>query len=262
MNQKILNKRSSAVVDGQPKLPNPSQLEYGEIAINFSKGHETFSILNTERGITTFSCDEIRDAKLSAHTGNVSMHLPQVTASDNGKMLQVSNGAFNLMTPGTIYAGDGTPSSGTGNNGDIYLKFGPQYEVVYNNSTSGVLATENYSITFNEALDDFDYVLCYFRPTPKNLSNSNIIPQVILRIDLNSEAALSSGEYTGAKLTPYIDNDNRLTSYACVINSQKTQFRVAYQVSLYGTVSTNISNASHGIYCYKIVGVKNDDLNI
>lgn len=262
MSQKILNKRSSVVVNGQPKLPTPTQLEYGEIAINFSKGHETFSILNTESGITTFSCDTLRDGKLSAHTENSALHLPQVTASDNGKMLQVSNGAFSLMIPGTIYAGDGTPSSGTGNNGDIYLKFGPQYEVVYSNSESGVLATENYSITFSDALDDFDYVLCYFRPTPKNLSDSNVIPQVILRIDLNSEAALSSGEYVGTKITPYITNDNRLASYACVINSQKTQFRVAYQVSLYGSASTNISNSTHGIYCYKIVGVKNDDLNI
>lgn len=48
----ILHKRSSAVIDGQPKLPTPEQLEFGEIAINFSKGHETFSILNTSDTFT------------------------------------------------------------------------------------------------------------------------------------------------------------------------------------------------------------------
>jgi hypothetical protein len=110
------------VVDGQPKLPTPQQLEYGEIAINFSKGHETFSILNTESGITTFSCDAIRDGKLSAHTENSALHLPQVTASDNGKIMQVVNGEFALVMPITVYSGGGTPSSSMGNNGDIYLQ--------------------------------------------------------------------------------------------------------------------------------------------
>jgi hypothetical protein len=122
MSQKILNKRSSVVVDGQPKLPTPQQLEYGEIAIHFSKGHETFSILNTESGITTFSCDAIRDGKLSAHTENSALHLPQVTASDNGKIMQVVNGEFALVMPITVYSGGGTPSSSMGNNGDIYLQ--------------------------------------------------------------------------------------------------------------------------------------------
>lgn len=122
MSQKVLNKRSSAVVNGQPKLPTPEQLEYGEIAINFSRGHETFSILNTESGITTFSCDEIRDSKLSAHTGNASIHLPQVSSSDNGKILQVVNGQFTLVMPITVYSGEEEPSSSTGNNGDIYLQ--------------------------------------------------------------------------------------------------------------------------------------------
>ena len=119
---KILHKRSSALIDGQPKLPTPEQLEFGEIAINFSKGHETFSILNTQSGITTFSSDEVRDAKLSAHTENSALHLPQVTASDNGKIMQVVNGEFALVLPINVYSGDGTPSSSIGNNGDIYLQ--------------------------------------------------------------------------------------------------------------------------------------------
>ena len=56
-------------------------------------------------------------------SGNLTINeLPTVTSSDNGKILMVVNGAWALVSPSTIYTGTGTPSSGTGNNGDIYLQ--------------------------------------------------------------------------------------------------------------------------------------------
>lgn len=55
---KVLNKRSSALVDGKAKLPTASQIDYGEIAINFAKGKETISIKNSEDEIVTFSSDK------------------------------------------------------------------------------------------------------------------------------------------------------------------------------------------------------------
>ena len=57
MSNKVLNKRSSVVVDGEPKLPTPQQLDYGEIAINFADGYETMSIKNDEDEIVKFSSD-------------------------------------------------------------------------------------------------------------------------------------------------------------------------------------------------------------
>lgn len=48
--------------------------------------------------------------------------LPSVTASDNGKVLKVINGAWAVTTPVTVYSGNGTPSSTTGIDGDIYLQ--------------------------------------------------------------------------------------------------------------------------------------------
>ena len=48
--------------------------------------------------------------------------LPAVTASDNGKILLVVNGAWALVTPTMIYTGSGTPDAQTGNDGDIYLQ--------------------------------------------------------------------------------------------------------------------------------------------
>lgn len=58
MSQKVLNKRSSALVNGEAKLPTSQQLDYGEIAINFASGHETLSIKNSEDEIATFSSDQ------------------------------------------------------------------------------------------------------------------------------------------------------------------------------------------------------------
>lgn len=48
--------------------------------------------------------------------------LPTVTNSDNGKILQVSDGSWTLTTPITVYTGTSTPSSTLGNNGDLYLQ--------------------------------------------------------------------------------------------------------------------------------------------
>lgn len=58
MSQKVLNKRSSALVNGEAKLPTSQQLDYGEIAINFASGHETLSIKNSSDEIATFSSDQ------------------------------------------------------------------------------------------------------------------------------------------------------------------------------------------------------------
>lgn len=56
-------------------------------------------------------------------TGDITLTgVPAFTASDNGKILGVVNGALAWITPTTIYTGSGTPSSNTGNDGDIYLQ--------------------------------------------------------------------------------------------------------------------------------------------
>lgn len=48
--------------------------------------------------------------------------LPQVSSTDNGKILQVVNGVWTLVVPNTIYSGSGTPDDQDGNNGDIYIQ--------------------------------------------------------------------------------------------------------------------------------------------
>lgn len=56
--KKLLHLRSSQLnEDGTPKLPTADQLEYGEIAVNFTDGNETLSIKNSNNEIATFTND-------------------------------------------------------------------------------------------------------------------------------------------------------------------------------------------------------------
>lgn len=50
----LIHAHSSVVTEGNPKLPQPSRIEYGEIAVNFAEGYETISIKNSNNDIVTF----------------------------------------------------------------------------------------------------------------------------------------------------------------------------------------------------------------
>ena len=53
----LIHKNSNVVVDGTPKLPTSSQIEYGELAVNYAKDKETISLKNANNEIVTFSSD-------------------------------------------------------------------------------------------------------------------------------------------------------------------------------------------------------------
>lgn len=60
---------------------------------------------------------------VTAHTGSTTLHLPTVTSTDSGKILQVSSaGTWQLVSPVTIYSGTGTPAQNLGKDGDIYIQ--------------------------------------------------------------------------------------------------------------------------------------------
>ena len=56
------------------------------------------------------------------HVLSIPAGLPDVTAADNGKILRVVNGAWQVVSPTTVYSGSGTPSQNLGVDGDIYLQ--------------------------------------------------------------------------------------------------------------------------------------------
>lgn len=68
MANKIILKRSAVVTtDGSPKLPTTEQLDYGEVALNYAEGVETFSIKNSSNEIVTLSFNTNLAEALSAH---------------------------------------------------------------------------------------------------------------------------------------------------------------------------------------------------
>ena len=127
----LIHKNSNVTINGKPKLPTSSQIEYGELAINYAKDNETISLKNSDNEIVTFSSDKAFEETEKAIAFSLNdldarvreiISLPSVSASDNGKILMVVNGEWALVSPSTIYTGTGTPTSEQGNNGDIYLQ--------------------------------------------------------------------------------------------------------------------------------------------
>ena len=80
--------------------------------------NSTISIQKGGTAVDSFTTNES-----SAKTINIPNELPSYSSSDSGKILSVnSSGALVWITPSAIYSGSGTPSNGTGNNGDVYLQ--------------------------------------------------------------------------------------------------------------------------------------------
>lgn len=131
----ILTKRSSAVENESPLLPNVNNMLDGELAINYANGKEVLVTKNSSGEVATFSSDNyFSEKKLgSAFTGqnsavtvtqaiNQIISLPTVSSADNGKILMVVDGAWVLSAPSMLYVGNGTPSSSQGKDGDIYIQ--------------------------------------------------------------------------------------------------------------------------------------------
>lgn len=75
----VKNIRSSAVIDGKPKLPTSNQLDFGEIAINYAEDHETLSFKNNSNKIVSLSVKTVDDVKVNGNsvvsnkTANITM---------------------------------------------------------------------------------------------------------------------------------------------------------------------------------------------
>ena len=91
MGKTVLNKRSVVVEHEQPKLPTPSQLQYGEIAINYADGYETLSIKNNVNDIVPFSSDEIIEGRIDEAVSN---RVSAITL--NGSSVTISGGVADL----------------------------------------------------------------------------------------------------------------------------------------------------------------------
>ena len=91
----VKNIRSKELVGGKPKLPTSSQLDYGEIAVNYASGHETLSLKNDAGNIVSLSVNTIEDVKVN-ETSVVTNKTANITMK--GDTIPVSGGQYSPMT--------------------------------------------------------------------------------------------------------------------------------------------------------------------
>ena len=94
----VKNIRSNSVgTNGKPKLPTPSQLDYGEIAVNYKEGYETLSLKNDGNKIVSLSVNSVEDVKVNGSTV-VSKSNKTAEITMKGDTIPVSGGQYALMT--------------------------------------------------------------------------------------------------------------------------------------------------------------------
>lgn len=92
----VKNIRSNSVgTNGKPKLPTPSQLDYGEIAVNYKKGYETLSLKNDNNEIVSLSVNTIEDVKVN-ETSVVANKTANITM--NGDTIPVAGLSYDVIT--------------------------------------------------------------------------------------------------------------------------------------------------------------------
>ena len=94
--------------------------------ITLTKG-STFLTSETSlsKGTTSGSGNVVTDLSVSGHTVTLTKGstVPVATSANSGKIPRITSaGAWEYVTPSSIYSGSGTPSNSTGNNGDIYIQ--------------------------------------------------------------------------------------------------------------------------------------------
>ena len=80
MSNKIILKKSSVITANNPKLPQPSDLEYGELAVNYADSHETITLKNSNNEIVQIKSKEYNDANYApkSHTHDEYLTTPMI----------------------------------------------------------------------------------------------------------------------------------------------------------------------------------------
>ena len=93
------------------------------ISMNNAAVTITSGVANLGTVLTSHQSIKTINSQAVTGTGNLTIReMPSVSSADNGKVLQVVNGSWTLVSPATIISGSGTPSNSTGNDGDLYLQ--------------------------------------------------------------------------------------------------------------------------------------------
>lgn len=187
------------------------------------------------------------------HITDTDKHLPLVTSSDNGKVLQVDQGTWTPKMPISVYGGSDEPDSNLGNNGDIYLQTNPV--VIYEtDGTTGLLGHNDTTVTGHWQLENLDLtpykeIRCYFKSSTLT-ADTGYTPSVVVTVPLDDASESSAYGYVGSTMTPLPWNRNREYMVTCAVDSTKTKFQVVHQNTLWDVSVSDANN--NGRYMYKI----------
>lgn len=111
------------VITSETQLSKGTTTGSGNAVTDISVSNHQITLTKGSTFLTSHQSIKTINNQTITGTGNVTLDtLPTVSASDNGKILMVVNGAWTLVSPVTIYSGSGEPNNSMGNNGDIYLQ--------------------------------------------------------------------------------------------------------------------------------------------
>jgi hypothetical protein len=103
-----------------PKVSNPTTGNFASLASDGTLVDSSYTysdFLTEHQSIKTVNNESL------IGTGNIVVSgLPQVSSADNGKILVVVNGQWQLVSPSVLYSGQGLPNNAQGNNGDLYMQ--------------------------------------------------------------------------------------------------------------------------------------------
>ena len=126
------NGKQDKLSDASINYWNNKQDKLTDASINYwNNKQETISDLETIRSGAAAGATALQQHQpimtINGNTivgeGNVDISgLPDVTSTDNNKILMVVNGEWQMVTPVFVYTGPDAPNNILGNNGDIYLQ--------------------------------------------------------------------------------------------------------------------------------------------
>jgi len=81
-NRHLLHVRSNQVTNNEPKLPQTTDIRYGELAINYAKGNETISLKNSNDEIVSFNIGKsIKGVNVNNVNATIANNIASVTIS-------------------------------------------------------------------------------------------------------------------------------------------------------------------------------------
>lgn len=116
--QELKDVSLSNLASGQALVYNGSSWVNQVISSGSTPNDATITIQKNGTSIDSFTLNQATNKSINIQVAE----LPVVASSDNGKILQVVNGAWSTVTPVTVYSGNAAPNNSLGIDGDIYLQ--------------------------------------------------------------------------------------------------------------------------------------------